>query len=115
MLRDDPGSWQIPQWDSVWNGDFQFTQLANFARVIIADTDLGIRLRILEVGYPILDVFEDQTKIGEVYANRISDGAADAARFAVFAGQGDDELQTTDVAEGVRFLSDRRTAFRDKS
>lgn len=109
MNRVDPNLWQIPQWHADWDGEFQFASLRAFATAVFDRTDLGVGLAIVEEGYARLEVFCGATRIGVVYVNRAEDRSV--ATFAVFAGAEDDELNTTDVAAGVRFLGERRTAY----
>ena len=111
MTRVDPNLWQAPQWHPDWDGDFQFQCLRVFANSLLADTDLGVRLDVIEEGYARLEVFSGEVRIGEVYVNRAEDRTH--PQFAVFAGAGGDELHTSNVAEGVSFLSARRTPYPD--
>src|SRR5687767_12969115 len=111
MTRVDPNLWQVPKWHRDWDGDFQFQNLRVFANSLMAASDLAFRLDVIEEGYVRLEVFSGDVRIGEVYVNRAEDRTH--PRFAVFAGTGGDELQTSNVAEGVSFLSARRTAYRD--
>ena len=99
----------MPQWHPDWDGDFQFQNLRVFANSLLSDTDLAVRLDVIEEGYARLEVFSGNVRIGEVYVNRAEDRTR--PQFAVFAGTGGDELQTSNVPEGVRFFSARRTAY----
>ena len=109
MTRVDPNLWQTPEWHTDWDGEFQFSALRGFARVLHAGTDLDARLAIIETGYARLEVFDGVRRIGMAYANRADD--ASLPSFTVYAGATDDELTTTDIAAALRFLDQRRTAF----
>ena len=109
MTRVDPNVWQVPQWHPDWDGEFQLENLRVFANSLLADTDLAVGLDVIEEGYARLEVFSGDVRTGEVYVNRAEDRTR--PQFAVFAGTGGDELQTGNVAEGVSFLSGRRTAY----
>ena len=109
MTRVDPNLWQVPQWHPDWDGEFQFENLRVLANSLLADTHLAVRLDVIEEGYVRLEVFSGDVRIGEVYVNRAEDRSR--PQFAVFAGTGGEELQTSNLAEGVFFLSTRRTAY----
>jgi len=109
MMRVDPNLWQIPQWHADWDGEFQFAGLRTFAKALHGGTDLDATLSIIEEGYARLEVFDSATRTGLVYVNRDDDPLVPL--FTVYAGAGDDELTTTDIAAAVRFLDQRRTAF----
>jgi hypothetical protein len=71
-------------------------------------TRFAVRLDVFEEGYARLEVFSGDLRVGEVYVSRADD--ENHAQFAIFAGTAGDELQTGGVAEGVSFLSARRTS-----
>ena len=112
MTRVDPNLWQIPQWPADWDGEFQFAGLRTFAMALHAVTDLDATLSIIEEGYTRLKVFDGPMRIGLVYVNR--GDRASIPLFTAYAGAEDDELTTTDIAAAVRFLNQRRTAFRER-
>jgi len=111
MIDADSNAWRVPPWQPAWDGDFQFQGLRAFADAIGSATDLSSRPEVIEEGYVRLVVLCGVTVIGVLYVNRSENGVSPV--FAVYAGADDDELQTTDVAAGVEFLSGRRTSFQD--
>ena len=111
MTSSDPRQWKYPDWHIEWDGKFTIDGLREIAAAIVATTDLRVQLDLFDVGYARVNVFREGMKIGEIHVNRTNEPSGRI--YAIYYGEDDEEVHSTEIEVVVRLLTACRTTFPD--